>query len=242
MAVLLSDWWPVLTDGLPPPPAVLRAWRAADSAVESVSVEFVARQSAEPQVMPGAHVAFATLGIRPDEPEWLRSRGTHLVGGTEDALVQLRFSETARTVLVRLQSRPCRVTREAGLRLLAVAEATLPFPDTAVGPLDVRVARNSARHLLAEHSARHATPADPLQLGPPQRVADIGWAFIFPWSTTSWYTEGAVPRLTPGSRGPIVVVKDTGHTWLLNSLRNYDAQLTAYAREHGFRAPAGQPR
>ncbi|WP_159921466.1 MULTISPECIES: hypothetical protein [Nocardia] len=241
VAVLLSDWWPVLTDGLPPPAAALRIWHDADGGWENISVEFVARQAAEPQVMPCAHVAFATLGIYPDEPEWARSRGTHLVGGTEDVLVQLRFSDT-RTVFVGLRSRPCPVAPEAGRRLLAAAEATLRFPNTSTGPLDVRVARNSARHALAEHSARISTPADPLQLGPPQRVADIGWAFIFPWSTTSWYTEGAVPTFPPGTRGPIVVVKDTGHIWLLDSLRNYDAQLAAYAREHGYRAPVEQAR
>ncbi|UGT70232.1 hypothetical protein LTT66_08765 [Nocardia gipuzkoensis] len=242
VAVLLADWWPVLTAGVRPPPAALRAWRATDATGRNFSVEFLARQSAEPEVMPGAHVAFATLGIRPDEPEWMRSRGTHLVGGTEDAVVQLRYSDTARTVFVRLHSRPCQVTEEAGLRLRGGAQISVPFPNTTSGPLDVRVARNSARHLLAQHSARHSTPADPLQLGPPQRVADIGWAFIFPWSTTSWYLDGSVPVLPPGSRGPIVVVKDTGHTWLLDSLRNYDAQLTDYAHEHGYRAPVEQAR
>jgi hypothetical protein len=242
VAVLLSDWWPVLTDGLPPPASALRTWRATDATGQNFSVEFLARQSAAAGVMPCAHVAFPSLGIRPDEHEWVRSRGTHLVGGTEDAAVQLRFSDTARSVFLRLRSRPCRVLEEAGRLLRPGAEISLRFPCTTSGPLDVRVARNSARHLLAEHSARHATPADPLQLGPPQRVADIGWAFIFPWSTTSWYLDGSVPTLPPGSRGPIVVVKDTGHTWLLDSLRNYDAQLAAYARANGYRAPLQQAR
>ncbi|WP_330233225.1 hypothetical protein OHA40_12590 [Nocardia sp. NBC_00508] len=241
VAVLLSDWWPVLTGDLPPPATTLRAWRA-DATGRNIFVEFVTRQRAVPQLMPGAHAAFATLGIRPDEPEWARSRGTHLVGDTEDAIIGLRYSETAHTVFVRLQSRPCQVAPGAVRRLLAGAEANLPFPDTTAGPLDVRVARNSARHLLAAHSARHSTPADPLQLGPPERVCDIGWAFIFPWSTTSWYIDGAVPTFPPGTRGPIVVVKDTGHTWLLDSLSNYDAQLIAYAREHGYPAPIGPPR
>ncbi|MBF6298015.1 hypothetical protein IU459_10700 [Nocardia amamiensis] len=242
VAVLLSDWWPVLTGGLPPPATTLRAWRAADATGQHIFVEFIARQWSDPHLMPGAHAAFATLGIRPDEPEWMRSRGTHLVGRTEDAIVGLRYSDTAHTVFLRLQSRPCPVTPMAGRRLLSEPQANLPFPDTAAGPLDVRVARNSARHLLAAHSARHSTPADPLQLGPPERVCDIGWAFIFPWSTTSWYTDGAVPTLPPGNRGPIVVVKDTGHTWLLDSLGNYDAQLIAYARENGYPGPLGQPR
>ncbi|MFE7747236.1 hypothetical protein [Nocardia sp. NPDC057455] len=242
VAVLLADWWPVLTDGLPPPSAALRTWRATDATGQNISVEFVARQSATSVVMPCAHVAFPTLGIRPDEREWVRSRGTHLVGGTEDAMVQLRFSDIARSVFLRLQSRPCWVLEEAGRLLRPGAECSLRFPCTTSGPLDVRVARNSARHLLAQHSARHATPADPLQLGPPQRVADIGWAFIFPWSTTSWYLDGSVPTLPPGGRGPIVVVKDTGHTWLLDSLRNYDAQLAAYARANGYRAPLEQAR
>ncbi|MGK8485625.1 hypothetical protein [Nocardia asiatica] len=242
VAVLLADWWPALTGGALPPATALRAWRAADATGRNWSVEFVARRSAEPEVMPVAHVAFATLGIRPDEPEWMRSRGTHLVGGTDDAIVELRFSDTARTVFVRLRSRPCQVNEEAGRHLRVWADISVPFPDTTSGPLDVRVARNSARHLLAAHSARHATPADPLQLGPPQRVTDIGWAYIFPWSTTSWYLDGSVPTLPPGSRGPIVVVKDTGHTWLLDSLRNYDAQLTDYAHEHGYRAPVEQAR
>lgn len=241
-AVLLSDWWPVLTGGLPPPATTLRAWRAADGTALVFRVEFVARQLAEPRMMPAAHTAFGTLGMIPDEYEWARSRGSHLVGNTEDAVVQLRFSDTAHTVLVRLQSGPYQVAPEAGRRLLARAEANLPFPNTSTGPLDVRVARNSARHLLARHGRRYATPADPLQLGPPERVADLGWAFIFPWSTTSWYTDGAAPALPPGSRGPIVVVKDSGHTWLLNSLNSYRSQLTAYARDRGYPDTVRHPR
>ncbi|MGQ4596925.1 hypothetical protein [Nocardia sp. R6R-6] len=241
-AVLLSDWWPVLTGGLPPPATTLRAWRATDATAQNVYVEFVARQWADPRLMPSAHTACTTLGIRLDEPEWRRSRGTHLAGRTADATVGLRYSDTARTLFLRLQSMPCPVTAGAGRQLLTGTEANLPFPDTAAGPLDVRVARNSARHLLAMHSAQYSTPADPLQLGPPERVCDIGWAFIFPWSTTSWYTDGAMPTLPPGTRGPIVVVKDTGHAWLLNSLSSYDAQLIAYAREHGYPAPLGQRR
>ncbi|MEU7630592.1 hypothetical protein AB0C34_11465 [Nocardia sp. NPDC049220] len=233
-AALLSEWWPVLTGDLPPPATTLRAWRATDHTAQVFRVEFVARQFAEPGVMRHAHAAFGALGMPPDRRELARSSGSHLVGSTEDAIVGLRFSGIAHTVFVRLQSRPCQVAPGAGTLLLSRAEAQLPFPNTTTGPLDVRVARNNARHLLTGHGAKYATAADPLQLGPPQRVVDLGWAFLFPWSTTSWYTHGVLPTLPPGTRGPIVVVKDSGHTWLLNSLSSFDAQLTAYARDRGY--------
>ncbi|MFR9753780.1 hypothetical protein ACL02S_22465 [Nocardia sp. 004] len=242
VAVLLADWWPTLTGDLPPPATLRREWHTADTTGQNFQVELLAEQHTEPRVLPSAHAAFTTLGIRTDEREWADSCGTHLLGSTANSAVELWFSDTEHSVFVRLRSRTCQVVPEAGLRLLAGAEATLPFPNTMTGPLDVRVARNSARHLLAEHSARHAPPDDPMQLGPPERVTDIGWAFIFPWSTVSWYTGGAVPMLPPGSRGPIVVVKDTGHAWLLDSLGNYDAQLTAYAREYGYPTPVGGSR
>ncbi|MBF6545972.1 hypothetical protein [Nocardia brasiliensis] len=235
VAVLLADWWPVLTGGLAPPRTTLRAWRAVEGSRQIFRVELIARQSAEADLMTVARAAFVELGMRPDEREWAQSQGRHLVGHTEDATAQLRFSDTAHTIFLRLQSRPCHVSVAGGRQLSALPDANLPFPNTATGPLDIRVARNSARHLLAQHSARFATPADPFQLAPQGHVSDVGWAFVFPWSTTSWYTDGSAPVLTPGVKGPIVVVKDTGDTWLLDSLSSYDSQLAGYAEANSYR-------
>ncbi|CAM3987340.1 hypothetical protein NONI108955_03095 [Nocardia ninae] len=241
VAVLLSDWWPVLTGGLTAPATTLRAWRAADATGQIFRVEFIARQLAEPELMTVARRAFDDLGMTPDEREMTQSLGRHLVGHTEDATVQLRFSDTAHTIFLRLQSRPCQVSTAAGWQLSAMPDATLPFPNTTTGPMDIRVARNSARHLLAQHSARFATPADPFQLGPQGHVSDVGWAFVFPWSTTSWYADGTSPVLEPGTKGPIVVVKDTGDTWLLDSLSSYESQLAEYADANGYRHGTPDP-
>ncbi|GAA5065753.1 hypothetical protein [Nocardia callitridis] len=233
-AVLLGDWWPTLTGGLTPPPTTLRTWRALDDTAQIFSVEFVVRAPATVDVFATAAASFDRLGLRRDEREWSQSRGRHLVGSSAEATAHLRYSPATGTVFLRLHSARCRLSAEAGRRLCRRPEATLPFPDTTRGPLDIRVARNSARHLLATHSAHLTTPADPLQLGPPDHVVDIGWAYLFPWSTVSWYREGARPLLAPGARGPIVVVKDSGHTWQLESLSSYHAQLVAYALDYDY--------
>ncbi|RJO76550.1 hypothetical protein D5S18_09645 [Nocardia panacis] len=240
-AVALAQWWPLLTGGLPPPSTTLRSWRALDGAALEFRVGFIARKMAEATLMPLARKAFHELGMTPDENEWRQSRGKHLVGDTADALVRVRFSDTAHTVFIRLESRPCRVSREAGLRLLGMPDENLPFPMPTVGPLDIRVARNSARHLLTQHGASPADPNDPFQLGPPDQVFDVGWAYIFPWSTASWYEQGAPPRLPAESGGPIAVVKHTGHTWMLRGIGGFDTQLADYAREQGIRHTISYP-
>ncbi|WP_225731603.1 MULTISPECIES: hypothetical protein [unclassified Nocardia] len=240
-AVALAQWWPLLTGGLAPPATALRAWRAIDGSGREFRVGFIARKLAGPELMPVARNAFDRLGMTPDEHEWRQSQGRHLVGSTEDAVVRVRFSDTAHTVFIRLESRPCEVSWAAGRRLLGTPDENVPFPSTTVGPLDVRVARNSARHLLTQHGAALAEPDDPFQLGPPDHVFDVGWAFIFPWSTTSWYEAGRPPRLAADSGGPIVVVKDTGHVWLLGSIGSFDAQLAAYARDQGYHHTIGYP-
>jgi hypothetical protein len=234
-AVALSQWWPLFTGGVAPPATALRAWRALDGSGKVFRVGFVARKFAEPELMPVARRAFEHLGMVPDETEWRQSQGRHLVGSTEDAIVRVRFSDTAHTVFVRLESRACEVSWAAGRQLLGIPDENVPFPDTTIGPLDMRVARNSARHLLAEHGRQWADPADPFLLAPPTHVFDVEWAFVFPWATTSWYADGKPPRLAPDSGGPVVVVKDTGHTWLLGSIGGFDAQLAAYADSQGYR-------
>ncbi|MFI9510651.1 hypothetical protein [Nocardia sp. NPDC052566] len=233
-AVALAQWWPLLTGGLAPPVTALRAWRALDGTGRVFRVGFIARKIAGPELMPVARRAFEYLGMTPDMHEWQQSQGRHLVGGTDDAILRVRFSDTAHTVFVRLESRPCEVSWAAGRRLLGTPDENVPFPNTSTGPLDIRVARNSARHLLADHGRQWADPHDPFQLGPPTHVFDVGWAYVFPWATTSWYEDGTPPQLASDSGGPIVVVKDTGHTWLLGSIGSFDAQLAAYAHDQGY--------
>ncbi|MET9311998.1 YrhB domain-containing protein [Kribbella sp. NPDC003505] len=74
---------------------------------------------------------------------------------------------------------------------------------------------------------------EPLRLaGDDQHVADVGWAWVFAWSTAQWFETGA--GRPPVGGGPIVVVKSTRDTWMLDSATPYDDQLSAYAAEHGL--------
>lgn len=92
---------------------------------------------------------------------------------------------------------------------------------------------------LIEARAAAAAYLDSLEAGEPLRlatgdehVADVRWAWVFAWSTAQWFDTGA--GRPPVGGGPIVVVKGTGDTWMLDSITPYDDQLTAYAAEHGF--------
>lgn len=93
---------------------------------------------------------------------------------------------------------------------------------------------------LTEARARAATylegvepPGEPLRLATgDEHVADIGWAWVFAWSTVSWFETGH--GRPPAGGGPIVVVKAAGDTWMLGSATSYDEQLAGYATEHGL--------
>jgi hypothetical protein len=64
-------------------------------------------------------------------------------------------------------------------------------------------------------------------------VTDRGWCFLFPWNTARYAeTHDISDALGPGF-GPIVVVKQSGDVWMMNSLPEED-QLAEYAAEHGI--------
>jgi hypothetical protein len=79
---------------------------------------------------------------------------------------------------------------------------------------------------------------NPLQLVDDADVADVGWAWVYAWSTARWF-QTHDPADAPGpGMGPVVVLKDTGETFHLGSAPSFDEQLAEYAREHGLPAPA----
>jgi hypothetical protein len=76
-------------------------------------------------------------------------------------------------------------------------------------------------------------PDEPLRLATDdEHVADVGWAWVFAWSTKEWFDTGE--GHPPLGGGPIVVVKSTRDTWMLDSATPYEEQLKASAAERGF--------
>ena len=92
---------------------------------------------------------------------------------------------------------------------------------------------------LTEARAAAAAFLEDLEAGEPLRlatddehVADVGWAWVFGWSTKEWFDTGQ--GRPPVGAGPIVVVKATRDTWMLGSATPYDEQLDGYAAERGL--------
>jgi hypothetical protein len=95
--------------------------------------------------------------------------------------------------------------------------------------MDIAQARVLAEHLLA----RFSTAEEPMALYEDESVDDRGWCFIFPWNTARYVkTLDISDSLGPGF-GPIVVVKHSGDTWMMNGLPE-EGQLSSYAAEHGI--------
>jgi hypothetical protein len=77
------------------------------------------------------------------------------------------------------------------------------------------------------------SPGEPLRLATDdEHVADVGWAWVFAWSTAQWFDTGQ--GYPPVGTGPIVVVKSTRDTWMLDGATPYEEQLKAYADERGL--------
>ncbi|MET9271938.1 YrhB domain-containing protein [Kribbella sp. NPDC003557] len=77
------------------------------------------------------------------------------------------------------------------------------------------------------------TTGEPLRLPESdEQVADVRWAWVFAWSTAQWFDTGE--GRPPVGAGPIVVVKESGDTWMLDSATPYDDELAAYAADHGI--------
>lgn len=100
--------------------------------------------------------------------------------------------------------------------------------------MELAEARRAAQAELESFSSAE----NPLQLVEDADVADIGWAWVYAWSTARWFqTRDPADAAGPGA-GPIVVLKDSGETFHLGSTPSFDMQLAEYADAHGLPAPA----
>ncbi len=93
--------------------------------------------------------------------------------------------------------------------------------------------RSEARAVAATFLESVESPGELLRLATDdEHVADVGWAWVFAWSTREWFDTGE--GRPPVGAGPIVVVKSTRDSWMLGSATPYDEQLEGYAVEHGL--------
>ncbi|CRK58759.1 hypothetical protein [Alloactinosynnema sp. L-07] len=95
--------------------------------------------------------------------------------------------------------------------------------------MELADARTIAQGMLAEIDS----PDEPLTLVPAEQVVDIGWAWVFAYTTVRWST-GAADAAPPPGGGPIVVVKDLGRAWMMLGSRDYDEQLAEFAARYGY--------
>jgi hypothetical protein len=93
--------------------------------------------------------------------------------------------------------------------------------------------RDRARELAAEYLSRFPS-GEQLALFGDDMIEDHGWCYVLPWNT-SRYVQSLDLRdsIGPGP-GPIVVVKQTGETWMMGSALPPVEQLAIYARDHGI--------
>jgi hypothetical protein len=85
---------------------------------------------------------------------------------------------------------------------------------------------------------RMSSPTTPLRLVDDADAADIGWGWVWAWNTARWFSTRDPADLAGPGAGPVVVVKDSGETFHLDSSPSFDEQLADYAREHGLGQPA----
>ncbi|HEV7653418.1 MAG TPA: YrhB domain-containing protein [Mycobacteriales bacterium] len=100
--------------------------------------------------------------------------------------------------------------------------------------MELAEARRAAQSELETFSA----PDNPLQLVEDGDVADIGWAWVYAFSTARWFVTRDPADAPPPGAGPIVVLKDSGATFHLASTPSFDQQLASYARAHDLPTPA----
>ncbi|NUT93088.1 MAG: hypothetical protein HOY78_13790 [Saccharothrix sp.] len=91
--------------------------------------------------------------------------------------------------------------------------------------MDIAQARAVAETVLAGVDS----PDEPLALFPDEQVTDVGWGWVFGCTTVRWLETGDPDAVPPPGGGPIVVVKETGGTWMLLASRPYAQQLAEYA-------------
>ncbi len=95
-----------------------------------------------------------------------------------------------------------------------------------------------ARAAAESELAGMASPDNPLQLVDDGDVADIGWGWVYAWNTARWFATRDPADLAGPGAGPVVVVKDSGETFHLDSTPSFDIQLAEYATARGLPAPA----
>jgi hypothetical protein len=83
-----------------------------------------------------------------------------------------------------------------------------------------------------------SSPANPLRLVDDADVADVGWGWVWAWSTARWFETRDPADAPPPGAGPVVVVKDSGETFHLDSTPSFDLQLEEYARSRDLPTPA----
>ncbi|MFD9946768.1 YrhB domain-containing protein [Nonomuraea sp. NPDC059023] len=90
-----------------------------------------------------------------------------------------------------------------------------------------------AKALAEQCLARFSTAEEPLAFYGDETIDDLGWCFVFPWNTARFVETRDFAHVRGPGYGPIVVVKGSGDTWMMNGLPE-DQQLAAYAKEHGL--------
>ncbi|RVX37916.1 immunity protein 35 of polymorphic toxin system [Nonomuraea polychroma] len=91
-----------------------------------------------------------------------------------------------------------------------------------------------AKVLAERYLARFSTAEEPLAFYDDESVDDLGWCFVFPWNTVRYIETRDISHVRGPGYGPIVVVKDSGDTWMMGGFAPEDEQLSAYAAKHGI--------
>lgn len=88
--------------------------------------------------------------------------------------------------------------------------------------------------LAERYLARLSSEEQPLAFYGEEFVDDEGWCFVFPWNTVRYIETRDIAHVHGPGYGPIVVVKETGDTWMLSGHAPEEDQLAEYAAEHGI--------
>jgi hypothetical protein len=94
-----------------------------------------------------------------------------------------------------------------------------------------------ARGVAEAELETFSTADNPLQLVDDDAVADIGWGWVFAFSTKRWFETQDPADAPPPGIGPIVVRKDSGEAFSLGSTPSFDMQLDEYANKHDLPTP-----
>ncbi len=88
-----------------------------------------------------------------------------------------------------------------------------------------------ARKYAAELLAGLATPETPLRLAD-EVPREYAWCWVFPFNSERWFTTRSFTDAVVS--GPIVVDKESAHTWVAPSSPPLERWLNAHAAERGY--------